>query len=74
MKLVIPYMPRLDTVKVPPESSGGAIVPSRTLPASSRVARAISPSDLRSASKTVGTMSASWAATATPTLTRACSS
>ena len=66
----MPYMPRLETVNVPAESSGGVILPSRTFSASARVSRAISPSDLRSASKIVGTTSASWPATATPTLTR----
>ncbi len=72
-KLTMPYMPRLETVNVPPPSSGGVIVASRTRSASARVSRAISPSDFSSASKTVGTTSASCAATATPTLTRECS-
>ncbi len=54
-----PNMPRLETVKVPPESSGGVIVPSRTLPARARASVAISRRPLRSASKTVGTTSAS---------------
>ena len=67
---VTPNMPRFETVKVPPESSGGVTALARTRSASVRVSRAISPSDLRSASNTVGTTSASWAATATPTLTR----
>ena len=74
VKSVTPYMPRFETVNVPPLSSGGVTVPARTLSASARVSRAISPSDLRSASKIVGTTSASVAATATPTLTRQCSS
>ena len=69
-KFEIPYMPRLDTVKVPPESSGGVIMPARTRSASARASRAIWPSDLRSASNTVGTTSASCAATAMPTFTR----
>ena len=42
---VTPNMPRLETVNVPPPSSGGVIVPSRTRSASARVSRAISPSD-----------------------------
>ena len=73
VKLRTPNMPRFDTVKVPPPSSGGVIVPARTRSASARVSRAISPSDFSSASKTVGTTSASSAATATPTFTRECS-
>ena len=67
---VTPNMPRLETVNVPPESSGGVTALARTRSASARASRAISPSDLRSASNIVGTTSASWAATATPTLTR----
>ncbi len=63
-------MPRFETVNVAPDSSGGVIVLSRTFSATARASRAIWPSDLRSASKTVGTTSASCAATATPTLTR----
>ena len=70
VKSVTPYMPRFETVNVPPLSSGGVIAPARTRSASARVSRAISRSDLRSASKTVGTTSESGAATATPTLTR----
>ena len=62
VKLATPYMPRLDTVNVPPPSSGGVIVPSRTRAASARVSRAISPSDFSSASNTVGTTSAPSAA------------
>ena len=54
-----PNMPRFDTVKVPPPSSGGVIAPARTRSASARVSRAISPSDFSSASNTVGTTSAS---------------
>jgi len=73
VKLAIPYIPRFDTVNVPPPSSGGVIVPARTRSASARVSRAISPSDFSSASNTVGTISASSAATATPTLMRECS-
>ena len=69
-KLWMPNMPRFETVKVPDESSGGVILPSRTRPASVRASVAIWPSDLLSASNTVGTTSASWPATATPTLTR----
>ena len=69
-KLSIPYMPRLETVNVPLESSGGVIAPARTRSATARASRAIWPSDLRSASKIVGTTSASWPATATPTFTR----
>ena len=65
-----PYMPRFETVNVPPESSGGVTDPSRTRAASARVSAAISRSVLRSASNTVGTTSASCAATATPTFTR----
>ena len=57
-------------MNVAPESSGGVIVLSRTFSASARVSREIWPSDLRSASNTVGTTSASSAATATPTFTR----
>ena len=67
-------MPRFDTVNVPPESSGGVIEPSLTFPASVRASVAISRSPFLSASKTVGTTSASCAATATPTLTREYSS
>ena len=37
----MPNMPRLETVKVPPESSGGVTVPSRTRWASARVSEAI---------------------------------
>ena len=70
---LIPNMPRFETVKVPPPSSGGVIVPARTRSASARVSRAISPSAFVSASNTVGTTSASSAATATPTFTRECS-
>ena len=79
VKLLTPNMPRLETVNVPPPSSGGVIEPSRTRVARARVSRAISPSDLRSASNTVGTISAppvgssESVATATPTLTRECS-
>ena len=73
-KLVTPNIPRLDTVKVPPDSSGGVIVPSRTRAASARVSVAIWRRPFWSASKTVGTTSASRAATATPTLTREYSS
>ena len=58
-KLSIPYIPRLETVKVAPESSGGVIDPSRTRSARARASAAISRSPLRSASKTVGTTSAS---------------
>ena len=74
MKWSIPNMPRLDTVNVPLESSGGVILPARTRSASARDSRAICPSDLRSASNTVGTTRASWPATATPTFTREYSS
>jgi len=79
VKLLTPNMPRLDTVNVPPESSGGVIEPSRTRPASARASRAISPSALRSASNTVATISVPprgpcpSVATATPTFTRECS-
>ena len=66
----MPNMPRLETVNVPPDSSGGVIFLSRTFSIRPRASRAIWPSDLRSASKMVGTTSASCAATATPTLTR----
>ena len=69
-KRLMPNMPRLETLNVPEESSGGVIAPARTRSASARASRAISPSDLESASKIVGTMSASWPATAMPTLTR----
>ena len=62
LKSLTPNMPRLDTVNVPPPSSGGVIEPSRTRSASVRVSRAISPSDLASASNTVGTTSAPSAA------------
>ena len=62
-------MPRFETVKVPPESSGGVIWPSRTRWASALVSAEIWRRPFRSASKTVGTTSASCAATATPTLT-----
>jgi hypothetical protein len=57
-------------VNVPPLTSGGVILPSRTFSASSRAEREISPSDFWSASNTVGTTSASCAATAIPTFTR----
>jgi hypothetical protein len=70
VKLRMPYMPRLDTVNVPPPSSGGVISPERTRAASVRASRAISPRDFSSASNTVGTTSAPSAATATPTFTR----
>ena len=66
----IPNIPRLETVKVPPESSGGVTEPSRTLAATARVSAAICRRPFLSASKIVGTTSASSAATATPTLTR----
>jgi hypothetical protein len=69
-KLWIPNMPRFDTVNVPDDSSGGVIAPARTRSASARDSREIWPSDLRSASNTVGTTSASCPATATPTFTR----
>ena len=55
----MPNMPRFETVKVPPESSGGVTVLSLTLPITARASRAIWPSDFWSASKTVGTTSAS---------------
>src|SRR3954468_14155652 len=70
LKRSIPYMPRFETVNVPPDSSGGVILLSRTLVASDWTVREISPSDFLSASNTVGTTSASLAATATPTFTR----
>ena len=54
----MPNMPRFETVKVPPDSSGGVIFPSRTFSASSRDRAAMSPRDLVSASKIVGTTSA----------------
>ena len=63
-------MPRLETVKVAPESSGGVIVRSRTRSASARASVAIWRRPFLSASKIVGTTSASAAATAIPTLTR----
>jgi len=69
-KLSIPYIPRLDTVNVPPDSSPGEIDPFRTRSARARALRAISPRDSRSASNTVGTTRASLAATAMPTLIR----
>ena len=69
-KLVTPNMPRFETVNVPPPSSGGVTTPARTRSASARDSRAISETALRSASKMVGTTSASSAATATPTFTR----
>jgi hypothetical protein len=69
-KLSIPYIPRFETVKVPRESSAGVIVPSLTFEISARVARAIPASDFLSASKIVGTITVSWAATTTPTFTR----
>ena len=71
---VIPYMPRFETVNVAPESSAGVIFPESHPLGEPRVSRAIAPSDLVSASYTVGTISASSAATAKPTLTRRCSS
>src|SRR3954447_23730365 len=74
VKLSIPYMPRFETVNVPPDSSGGVICASRTFVASACTVREISPSDFLSASKTVGTTSASLAAPATPTFTREYSS
>ena len=70
VKRSIPYMPRFETLNVPPDSSGGVISPSRTRSISRRAWREISPSDFWSASWTTGTTSASWAATATPTLIR----
>ena len=73
-KFEIPNIPRFETVKVPPESSGGVIVPSRTRSARARVSVAVWRRPLVSASKTVGTTSASRAATATPTFTREYSS
>ena len=78
VKLLTANMPRLETVNVPPDSSGGVIEPSRTRAASARASRAISPSAFRSASNTVGTTSvppcspSPSVATATPTLTRPC--
>src|SRR5215216_5383415 len=54
---VIPYMPRLDTVNVAPDSSAGVIEPSRTAPASRRTSFAIAPTERVSASTTVGTIS-----------------
>ena len=47
VKWVTPYMPRFETVNVPPASSGGRTVLSRTRSARARVVRAMSPSDLR---------------------------
>ena len=70
----IPYMPRFETVNVPPASSGGETVPSRTRAASLRMSRAMLPIDFWSASWMTGTTSAFCAATATPTLTREYSS
>ena len=51
VKWSIPYMPRFETVNVPPDSSGGVIFLSRTF-SSARASRAIWPSDFLSASKT----------------------
>ena len=48
-----------------PDSSGGVTVFSLTFSITARASRAIWPSDFLSASKTVGTTSASWPATAT---------
>ena len=70
VKRLMPNMPRFETLNVPEDSSGGVILPARTRSASARASRLISPSDLESASNIVGTMSASWPATAMPTLTR----
>ena len=69
VKNSIPNMPRFETVKVPPESSGGVTVLSRTFSMTARASFEIWPSDFWSALKTVGTTSASCAATATPMLT-----
>jgi len=44
VKPLMPNMPRLETVKVPPESSGGVIWPARTRSVRALVSRAISPS------------------------------
>ena len=63
-----------ETVNVPPDSSGGVTVFSLTFSITARASRAIWPSDFLSASKTVGTTSASCAATATPMFTREYSS
>ena len=52
-------MPRLETVNVPPPSSGGVIVAVAHPRGQRAVSRAISPSDFSSASNTVGTTSAS---------------
>ena len=70
LKESMPYIPRFDTVKVPPASSGGSIVWPRTFAISSLERRAISPRERSSASKSVGTTSASPAATTIPTFTR----
>ena len=76
VKALTPNIPRLETVNVPPPSSGGAIVPARTRSASARVSRAISPRDFWSASNTVGTTNVrpllSACRTAMPTFTREC--
>ena len=61
-------------MNVPPDSSAGVTWRERTRSASMRASRAISTSDLRSASNTVGTTRLSWAATAIPTFTRSYSS
>ena len=70
VKLLTPYIPRLETATVPPDSSGGVMLPSRTRAESARVSRAISPRALLSASNTTGTTSEPSPATATPTFTR----
>ena len=65
----MPYMPRLLTVKVPPDSSSGVSLRAHARAVKSCASRAISVTVLRSASRITGTMSPSSMATATPMLT-----
>ena len=54
VKWLTPYMPRLETEKLPPWYSSGFSLPSRARPASSFISLAICARPLLSASKIIG--------------------
>ena len=62
-----PYMPRLDTVNVPPWNSSGRSVPALALVTSECTDAEISASPLRSAARTIGVINPDGSATATAT-------
>ena len=70
VKRSMPYMPRFETVKVPPDTSGGVILRSRTFSISgARLARDLAERLLVGVEDRGHHERASSAATATPTLT-----